>query len=187
MLELNFIPEQKQAVKLELDYIYWALEAIVLLVLLIIGGATIGHRVNYYNNLKEQKSREVKQNEALIRKIKKLTADRKNLQRKKNIIDQLDTNRQKWVKIFDTLLDLMPDQVWLTGFAGTNTSIRITGVAITILYLNDFMKALQSSNMFSSVTLGKITSGRSRAINQPIYKFNLTLTVNPNNINGDKK
>lgn len=184
MLELNFMPEKKQAIKLKLEYFYWGFEAIGLLVILMGINGIYSSRVNHYTKMREEKAREVKQNEALLKKIKKLTADRQNLQRKKNIIDRLDTNRQKWVKLLDNILDLMPNQIWLSNFSGKNNQIHINGVAITILYLNDFIKSLETSNMFTSVTLGKIVVGRTASINQPTYVFDLTLAIKAGAVSG---
>jgi Tfp pilus assembly protein PilN len=178
MLQINYLPTKKKGFKLEVNYFYWAAEAVVLLIFILIFNGVLTHKINAKENEIKTKQAEVERNKGLLKQIKEFSNMRAALEKKKSIIDGLNNDRQKWVRVIDTLCNIIPDQVWLTSFKGNLQSVNISGYGITILYINEFIKALQAQdNMFSTITLKYISSGKVPEIAQSIHKFEIDITL----------
>ncbi len=178
MLNINFIPPKKRVVKFEVDYFYWAFEFIILLVIVLIASIALSNQIKNKTNIKAEKEAIVQKNQGLLNQIKELEGKRSGLAKKMEIINKLDQSRQKWVKIVDVLCDIIPDQVWINSFSGRENSIDLSGTGLTLLYVNEFIKALKDQTDFvESITLKSINSGKVPQFAQPIQKFSLTITL----------
>ncbi|MCK5399489.1 PilN domain-containing protein [bacterium] len=178
MLNINYIPEKKKAVKLELDYFYWGFWAIILFIIVFSWHAILQGKIKKLETEISSKKQLVAKNDTLLKTIDKLQKQRLDLQKKKEIIDQLDFNRQKWVKVLDNICDIIPPQVWLTKFNGQGLSLSISGYGLTILYINDFIKSLkEQEDLIAVVTLKAISAGKVPEISQPIYKYDIAITL----------
>ena len=77
------------------------------------------------------------------------------LQARINIIEQLKAQQSGPVILLNTLANSVSgtEQLWLTGFQKTGTRVNVTGVAMTMRAVADFMTKLKNSNTFKDVNL----------------------------------
>jgi type IV pilus assembly protein PilN len=110
------------------------------------------------------------QREALIREvattkieIKKLTAEageiekfkqqKQELEKKLDVIQDLNAKKTGPVEVLDELSTIIPDKAWLTSLSNKGDSMVLEGQAVDNTTIATFMKQLQASKHFDNVTL----------------------------------
>jgi type IV pilus assembly protein PilN len=83
-------------------------------------------------------------------KIKDTLAE---LQKRLDAMQQLTKGQGRPVVLFDTLADVVPRDLWLTGLEERGATLRITGTSFTTTAVSDFMSNLRSSGRFKDVDL----------------------------------
>ncbi len=110
------------------------------------------------------------QRESLVREvtatkleIKKLTAEageiedfkqqKQELEKKLDVIQDLNAKKTGPVEILDELSMIIPDKAWITSLSNKGDSMVLEGQALDNTTIATFMKQLQSSKHFDNVTL----------------------------------
>jgi type IV pilus assembly protein PilN len=110
------------------------------------------------------------QKESLVREvaatkleIKKLTAEageienfkqqKQELEKKLDVIQDLNAKKTGPVEILDELSLIIPDKAWITSLSNKGDSMVLEGQALDNTTIATFMKQLQSSKHFDNVTL----------------------------------
>jgi type IV pilus assembly protein PilN len=83
-------------------------------------------------------------------KIKDTLAE---LQKRVDAVQELSKGQGRPVVLFDTLVDVVPRDLWLTGLEERGATLRITGTAFTTVAVSDFMSNLRSSGRFKDVDI----------------------------------
>lgn len=92
-----------------------------------------------------------------IRELKK----RKNeMLDRMEVIKGLQTNRPEIVKLYDQLVQVVPDGVYLSSFEVDGNSVSMEGKAESNNRISTFMRQLDRSGKFSSPNLTKVTADR---------------------------
>ncbi|MGO9147747.1 MAG: PilN domain-containing protein [Desulfomonilia bacterium] len=112
----------------------------------------------------------IAQRESLVREvattkleIKKLTAEageienfkqqKQELEKKLDVIQDLNAKKTGPVEILDELSMIIPDKAWITSLSNKGDSMVLEGQALDNTTIATFMKQLQSSKHFDNVTL----------------------------------
>jgi type IV pilus assembly protein PilN len=85
--------------------------------------------------------------------IEKFKQQKKELERKLDIIKDLNAKKTGPVAILDQLSLLIPEKAWITSLNNSGTSITLDGKAIDNPTIATFMKSLQASPYFQAVEL----------------------------------
>ena len=110
------------------------------------------------------------QRESLVREvaatkleIKKLTAEageienfkqqKQELEKKLDVIQDLNAKKTGPVEVLDELSLIIPDKAWITSLSNKGDSMVLEGQALDNTTIATFMKQLQSSKHFDNVTL----------------------------------
>ncbi len=96
---------------------------------------------------------ELKRLEIIKREINKAKANKKMLQEKLNIIENLNLNRTRPIQIMSFLASEIPDKMWLKGLDKKDNKLTLQGIALDDETIANFMKNLQGSRLFTAVEL----------------------------------
>jgi len=90
-----------------------------------------------------------------------------------NIIEQLKAQQSGPVVLLNTLASAVSatDQIWLTGFEKKGDNVSVSGVALSMRAVADFMTRLKGSNTFKDVNLKETT----QRTGQDIASFTFTV------------
>ncbi len=99
---------------------------------------------------------------------------KKDLDEKRNSINQLRENQEGPVIVMDDISRSMSEaQVWLTDMSINGSNTILAGFALTNEDIVDFQTILQATPSFSVVNL--VVSEKSGTANEPLYTFKLSL------------
>ena len=115
---------------------------------------------------------QIKEIEALDKKKSKLLA-------RKEVIEQLQSNRSQMVHLFDSLVRTIPDGVALTAIKQEGNILTLTGRSQSNARVSTYMRNLESSGWMTNPDLNVIEAKEGNA-GLP-YEFNLKVKLaNPN-------
>lgn len=97
--------------------------------------------------------------ETQIREINELAGKKERLLARMEIIQQLQRNRPEIVRLFDELVRVMPDGVYLSSLKQQNTSLIMTGVAQSNARVSALMRNIDQSEWMTNPQLDVIQSG----------------------------
>ncbi|HHO76871.1 MAG TPA: hypothetical protein ENN05_10650 [Deltaproteobacteria bacterium] len=109
---------------------------------------------------REQLQQEVAQTKLEIKKltaeageIEKFKKQKQELERKLDIINDLNTKKGGPVEVLDQLSIIIPEKAWITSLKNTGNSLSLDGVAVDNPTIATFMKKLQASPYFDNIDL----------------------------------
>jgi type IV pilus assembly protein PilN len=112
-----------------------------------------------------------------IGEVEKFKARKAELQKKVDIISQLQTDRTGPVKLFEALSAAIPEKCWIDKLDVQGDRISLSGVALNNNTVANFMTALGQTGRFRDVALG--SADQTALMNVILVRFNLTfLAVN---------
>lgn len=100
--------------------------------------------------------KEIAQLDEQIGEIKKIREQTRALLDRKQVVETLQANRTEVVHLFDQLIHLLPDGLYLKSFKQTGNSITLTGYTQSSARVSTLMRNLDNSPWFESASLVEI-------------------------------
>ncbi|TFH30438.1 MAG: hypothetical protein E4G97_05710 [Deltaproteobacteria bacterium] len=112
-----------------------------------------------------------------IGEVEKFKARKAELQKKVDIISNLQKGRTGPVRHFEALSAAIPEKCWIDTLSVKDARVTLSGVALNNYTIANFMTALGQTGRFSDVVLG--AAEKTTVAGVKLVKFNLTFqTVN---------
>jgi len=118
---------------------------------------------------------ELKRLEIIKREINKAKTNKKILQEKLNIIENLNLSRTRPIQIMSVLASKIPEKMWLKGLDKKDNKLTLQGIALDDETIANFMKNLQGSRLFSAVEL--VVTERTTIEKFNLKKFTMICTI----------
>ena len=117
--------------------------------------------------------------DAQVAEISKLQQQKREIQERMSVIQNLQGSRPVIVRVFDELVKTLPDGVYFESLERSGESMSIVGVAETYSQLTTLMRKLDGSDWFTSPNLRIISAADDEgAFNDTAAnRFNLNLTL----------
>ena len=182
MIKINLLPVKRagKKTKAPVDEALMQLGIGLGVVLIFLGAC--GYRwqsnvdeIALQTQLKESKTKEVEALKKKVQEVEDYEKKKLSLENQVRIIEQLRKNQGGPVRLLDYLSQsLDPVKVWLSNVEG-DAQVTVTGKALTNDDIVEFIKNLQQSKYFSSVTLQESVQTLDEGVT--VYSFKLTMTV----------
>jgi type IV pilus assembly protein PilN len=179
MIRINLLPvrisKKKAAGKQQL----------VLLAVLVMGGY-VGNLLWAQARAMDLKAREQKvaktrqeiaQLDRIIGEVKNIKEQQAALREKLRILAELKAARSGPVRVMDAFATLTPKRLWITKVEEKTGATTITGQAVTIDDVSEFMSALKGDPHFGAIELKKTSAAAARGAKIDIVDFTLTTTI----------
>ncbi len=182
MARINLLPWRADRRKQREREFYMMLAASAVAAVIVFFGATywMSQRIEAQNNRNAYLTKEIKDLDVKIEKIKDLERTRSQLLARKEIIEDLQSNRSQMVHLFDQLAKTIPDGTRLTSLKQANDVLTLEGVAESSTRVATYMRNLEKSPQMGRSDLGKIESkeGTAGADKKMPYLFAMSVRVN---------
>ncbi|WP_449447327.1 PilN domain-containing protein [Thermomonas brevis] len=181
MARINLLPwreERRKARQKEfIGMLGLAVAAGVLLSFLIV--SFYSGRISSQTARNEYLRGEIAKVDGQIKEIEALDQKKSKLLARKEVIEQLQSNRSQMVHLFDSLVRTIPDGVALTGIKQEGDILTLSGRSQSNARVSTYMRNLESSGWMTNPDLNVIEAKEGNA-GLP-YEFNLKVKLaNPN-------
>lgn len=184
MIRVNLLPKEERiaAPRLSLPNVNSMVPvAIVGGLILVIGITAVLERakVSSLNRDVVDLREEVRSIQPQVDRVRRLTAQREDLERRLDIIRSLDQGRFLSVRMLDNISREVPRYCWLTSVQQMGLGgVTITGVTFSNLIVADFMMRLERSEMFANIDLAQTNKGQIDS--REVMEFSITAQLTPN-------
>lgn len=177
MARINLLPWREERRKeLQKQFLSVLLLSVFLMGLIIVAvHLQVARAIGVQNSRNDFLKKEITQVEGQIREINNLARERKRLQDRIDIIQQLQRNRPEIVHLFDEIAKVLPDGVYLTKLVQKGHSLNIEGVAQSNARVSAFMRNLDSSAWLAEPKLTIIESEKQKDAVDGARNFKLTV------------
>lgn len=183
MIKINLLPvrEERRRLGARQEQIFF----ILIMVLVLIG-------IYYWNSATNKKIRDLRSQirqveqdttrlSKIVKEVEKFKADKKVLDGKITVINQLKTFRQDQVHYMDELNTALPEQVWLEFYQQKGDLLTMRGKSLSTDDIASFMRKLESSTYFQDVRLDQTSQQELTVADRKVRvnDFSLRLKVVP--------
>jgi type IV pilus assembly protein PilN len=175
MIRINLLPYREMRRKADIRRQIVILVSSALIFFLIIGSIQLYMSISIRNLEGEVKSagEKLRVLVELTGDIDKFKKDKEIMERKVEIIENLEKNRKDPVRILDELSIRIPArQIWLTSIEKNGTYLKLEGVAVNNPAIALFMKTLEASSYIESVDL--VSSRKTTFAETKLMSFTLS-------------
>jgi type IV pilus assembly protein PilN len=183
MIRINLLPPEERAKKRELrlpemSTIYLAAGVAVFVVAITTTSMIQNHKIRDLKKKIEVANEESKKLAPQLAKIKQITKEREEVNRRLDLITSLDRNRYFRVKLLNDIGMKLPANCWLTNITELSpNNFSIDGIAFSNYTVADMMSNLQRSPVFTNVDLNVAEKGEIEK--REVMKFSLNANVMP--------
>ncbi len=155
MARINLLPWREERRKQQ-QIEFFAILGIAAAITLLVWGAVHMHysaRIDYQNTRNQFLETQITRLDKKIEEIQQLEQEKERLLSRMRAIEQLQTNRPLIVRLFDELINNLPEGVSVTKVEQSGKNITINGVAQSNARVSSFMRNLESSAWLESPEL----------------------------------
>jgi type IV pilus assembly protein PilN len=183
MIRINLLPPEDRVKKKEFHLpemsTVWLVAAIVVFFgSIVVSGTIQRHRVRNLEKKIEIAREESRKLAPQLAKIKQITKEREEVNRRLNLITSLDRHRYYRVKLLNDISFKLPGNCWLTDINEVSpNSFNISGITFSNFTVADMISNLEDSPLFTSVDLRIAERGTIKK--REVMKFSLSANVMP--------
>jgi type IV pilus assembly protein PilN len=177
MIRINLLPVKKAKKKKKLP------RAVVLTVLvLLLSIVTMSYLWYYQHSENKRLDNDIQRTNAELSKlvdvaklVDKFEKDKKELDRKIDIIVKLHQGQQRPVRLLEVINRALPEDIWLSNITTSDVNVKISGYALTTVGVSHFMTRLKESPYFKNVDL--VESAATTFERSTVYRFDLNCVL----------
>jgi len=154
-ININLLPwreERKELLKKEF-FTMLVFGIVVSCGLVLIMHMTVARQIAAQNDNNTFLKNEIKQLDEQIAQIQSLEKEKQQLLAKMEVIQQLQASRPEVVRLFDTVVRIIPPGLFLTNLSRTGNHILIDGKAESNTRVSTFMRNIEASGLFKTPDL----------------------------------
>ncbi len=175
MIKINLLPTKKKPPKKVIDLQQQLILGVLVIVLVIIAMWFFWNRQkSIIASLQQQKAAaeaELKKQDNILKEVKNVEDERKNVAEKIDVIEKLKKNQAGPVRLLDEVSKALPVGVNLTSLAESSNNINIEGEAFTNNDVVRFVDNLKASRFLAEVML--LETSQAQREGTDIYKYKL--------------
>ncbi|MEQ1662330.1 MAG: PilN domain-containing protein [Thiobacillus sp.] len=158
MIRINLLPhrELKRAARRRQFNALLGLAVAVGVGVFALGHATIATQQSAQEARNAYLEQEIVKLDSQIGEIKKIREQTQSLLERKQVVETLQSNRTEVVHLFDQMIRLLPDGLYLKSFKQTGDSVSISGYTQSSARVSTLMRSLDDSPWFESANLVEI-------------------------------
>ncbi len=183
MIKINLLPvrEERRRLGARQELMFFALIMVLTFIGVYYWHSTTNSKIKDLRMEITQAEQDITRLSKIVKEVEKFKTDKKVLEGKIAVIDQLKTFRQVQVHSMDELNKALPSQVWLEFYQQKGENLVLRGKSLSTDNIAGFMRNLEASAYFEDIRLDQ-TSQQERSVGDRKVKvsdFSLRLMVVP--------
>ncbi|MGB2739784.1 MAG: PilN domain-containing protein [Cognaticolwellia sp.] len=165
MAYINLLPWREEAEKVKEREYFTALAAIAITAFAVVFLVNMFYqmRIDGQNSRNQFLKNEIQILDIRIAKIKSLNGKKKELEKRINVIEQLQRSRNVGTKVLDEIAKIVPNGVYLTRLEKLDNNLNIIGKSESNNHLANMIREIESSDLFDDAILESITSNDAKS------------------------
>ena len=157
MIKINLLPvrEERRRLGARQEMMFFALVMVLVCIGLFYWWSTTSRKIKDLNRQIVQVEQDIQRLDKIVKEVEKFKADKKVLEGKITVLDQLKTFRQVQVHYMDELNKALPEQVWLEYYQQKGESLSLRGKSLSTDDIASFMRNLEASAYFQDIRLNQ--------------------------------
>jgi type IV pilus assembly protein PilN len=158
MIRINLLPhrELKRAARRRQFNALLGITVAASVLTVVLGHSLIATRQANQDARNAYLEQEIAKLDEQIGEIKKIREQTQALLERKQVVETLQSNRTEMVHLFDQMIRLLPDGLYLKSFKQTGKTINITGYTQSSARVSTLMRSLEDSPLFEQARLIEI-------------------------------
>jgi len=158
MIRINLLPhrELKRAARRRQFNIMLGIAVVAGLLTVVLGHSLIAARQSGQEARNTYLEQEIARLDEQIGEIKKIREQTQALLERKQVVETLQSNRTEVVHLFDQMIRLLPEGLYLKSFTQTGDMINISGYTQSSARVSTLMRSLEDSPLFEAANLVEI-------------------------------
>jgi type IV pilus assembly protein PilN len=158
MIRINLLPHRElaRASRRRQFGILLGVALAAAVVTVVLGHTLIAARQSNQDDRNAYLEQEIAKLDSQIGEIKKIKEQTQALLARKQVVETLQLNRTEVVHLFDQMIRLLPDGLYLKSFKQTGDQITISGYTQSSARVSSLMRNLDDSPWFEAAALGEI-------------------------------
>lgn len=158
MIRINLLPHRElaRASRRRQFGILLGMALAAAVVTVVLGHTLIAARQSNQDDRNAYLEQEIAKLDSQIGEIKKIKEQTQALLARKQVVETLQLNRTEVVHLFDQMIRLLPDGLYLKSFKQTGDQITISGYTQSSARVSSLMRNLDDSPWFEAAALGEI-------------------------------
>ena len=158
MIRINLLPhrELKRAARRRQFNIMLGIAVVAGLLTVVLGHSLIAARQSGQETRNTYLEQEITKLDEQIGEIKKIREQTQALLERKQVVETLQSNRTEVVHLFDQMIRLLPEGLYLKSFKQTGDVINISGYTQSSARVSTLMRNLEDSPLFEAANLVEI-------------------------------
>lgn len=157
MIKINLIPvEQRKSIE-GMGQFLFGLFILALVIAFMVALMIIQN--NKIQDVKDETARvekRIKELDAIRLKVEDFKKKNQELEKRIQVIAQLEKNRVGPLYVMDALSDVIPEKLWINNFRNKGNGASFNGIAANEFIIADFMRNLQNNEHFTYANVGTI-------------------------------
>lgn len=178
MIRINLLPHRAEKRRArQVQFAALSLISVVLGAILVgMVHVVISTQISYQERRNEYLRQETAVLDKQIAEIKKLREQTQSLLARKTVVENLQSTRSDVVHLFDQMLRILPDGVYLKTLKQAGNKITLVGYAQSNARISTLMRAIEDSPWLDSPSLVEIhaTTANGARVSEFTLMFNLT-------------
>lgn len=177
MANINLLPwreERRQELK-QAFLVAMGAVALFAAVLVFIGDSLVNAGIDAQSLRNNYLQKQIDELTLQVKEIEELENKKQELLDRMKVIQELQGNRPLIVRIFDEMVNTLPDGVFFNHLKRTNNAVAVSGIAESNNRISSLMRRLESSAWFAAPNLKSTKSELS--FGEQSRKFELTFNI----------
>lgn len=165
MAHINLLPWREEAEKAKQREYFTLLTIIAFCAFAVVFAVNQFYqlRIDGQNARNQFLKNEIQVLDIRIAKIKTLNEKKSELQKRMNVVEQLQRSRNVGTQVLDELAKIVPNGVYLTRLEKQGNSLQIIGKSESNNHLANMIREIERSDLFADAILESITSNEAQS------------------------
>ncbi len=186
-IRINLLPhrEIKRAARRRQFGVLLAATLVVAAGVIGLGQAAISNRLAVQDERNAFLEQEIAKLDIKIKEIKKIKEETRALLERKQVVEALQSNRTEVVHLFDEIIRILPEGLYISSVKQTGDQIELLGFTQSSARVSTLMRSLEDSPWFEQPSLVEIKAATVNSLRA--NEFNLKVKQTKQTAEGEKQ